>query len=227
MKGNPFLDYSSRTRRRKDYRGHTVAHRNTAVSEREPSEIRELAEQAGISFSTLRRAKDALGVRSHKAGMSALWMWILPERCSHKRLERLQFDIADSIFEAHRILAAFAPMADGVLLSKLLIIAVRLSDGARPRRLQLDSGTNAPSLYNTTAYMALGLTWGKSLLRSGVDGTAYSALPPLDVKIGSLKLPGVLFVTLVRAQNDSRTSEFDGRLATGLFRRVFISLGHS
>jgi hypothetical protein len=117
-----------------------------------------------------------------------------------------------------------APTADGVPLPKSLIIAARLSDGARPLRLQLDSGTNAPFLYNTTVYMALGLARGKSLLGSGVDGTqrTYSALPLQDVKIGSLKLPGVLFITLVGAQNDSRTSELDGLLSTGLFRRVFI-----
>jgi hypothetical protein len=46
---------------------------------REQKEVREMAEQAGITYPTLRRAKGALQVRSHKAGMSGPWMWSLPE----------------------------------------------------------------------------------------------------------------------------------------------------
>ena len=40
-------------------------------------------------------------------------------------------------------------------LPGLLIVTVRLSDGMRPVRLMLDSGTNGPSSYNTSQYMAL------------------------------------------------------------------------
>jgi hypothetical protein len=46
---------------------------------REQKEIRELSEYAGISWRTVRRAKDALGVISHKAGMSEGWFWSLNE----------------------------------------------------------------------------------------------------------------------------------------------------
>jgi hypothetical protein len=52
---------------------------------------------------------------------------------------------------------------------------------------------------------------------------AFMALPPQSVKIGSVELSGVLFVTLVGAQKDSHTSEFDGLLSTGNFKRAFIS----
>ena len=45
----------------------------------EQREIRELAEQAGITYATLRRAKNALQVRPHKDGMRGPWMWSLPE----------------------------------------------------------------------------------------------------------------------------------------------------
>jgi hypothetical protein len=38
-----------------------------------------MAEQFGITNATLRRAKDALRVRSKKAGMGGPWMWYLPE----------------------------------------------------------------------------------------------------------------------------------------------------
>ena len=49
------------------------------TGEREQKEIRELAEAAGISYGTLRRAKSGLQVRPYKAGMSGPWLWALPE----------------------------------------------------------------------------------------------------------------------------------------------------
>jgi hypothetical protein len=73
--------------------------------------------------------------------------------------------------------------------------------------------------------MAIGLFRGASWHGSGANGKqeAFMALPPQSVKIGSVELSGVLFVTLVGAQKDSHTSEFDGLLSTGNFKRVFIS----
>jgi hypothetical protein len=124
----------------------------------------------------------------------------------------------------HIPLAAPAEPVDGAALPGLLIIEVRLSDGMRPARLLLDSGTNAPVLYNTSQYMALPLSQNVALRGSGVDGAQriYSALPAQDVKIGSLELSSVPFFTLGGAQNDARLKGFDGDLPTGLFRRVFI-----
>jgi hypothetical protein len=111
-----------------------------------------------------------------------------------------------------------------VALPGLLIIEVRLSDGMRPVRLMLDSGTNAPVLYNTSQYMALPLSQNVLLRGNGVDGAQriFSALPPQEVKIGSLELSRVPFFTLAGAQKDARLNGFDGVLPTGLFRRVFI-----
>ena len=88
----------------------------------------------------------------------------------------------------------------------------------------LDSGANAPILYNTSQYMALQLYQSVSLRGSGVDGAQriFSALPPQDVKIGSLQLPGVPFFSLAGTQKDPVSKGFDGVLTTGLFRRVFI-----
>jgi hypothetical protein len=43
------------------------------------TEIKETAEQAGISYATLRRAKVALKVRSRKDEMRGQWFWWLPE----------------------------------------------------------------------------------------------------------------------------------------------------
>lgn len=113
---------------------------------------------------------------------------------------------------------------DGVALPSLLIIAVRLSDGLRPVRLQLDSGTNTAKLFNTSRYMVLQFSHNVLLPGSGLDAAQriLSALPPQDVKIGSLELPGVSFFSLAGIEKDASLKGFDGILPTGLFRRVFI-----
>jgi hypothetical protein len=46
---------------------------------KEQKDVCELAARAGISYATLRRAKDALRVRSFKEGMHGPWLWALPE----------------------------------------------------------------------------------------------------------------------------------------------------
>src|ERR1035438_8623322 len=113
--------------------------------------------------------------------------------------------------------------ADGSQLAGALIVVARLSDGMRPVRLKLDSGSNVPFLYNTSEYMALGMFRGASL--HGGSGTAqktFMALPPQDVKIGSAEAGTVTFITLASAQKNTHTSEFDGLLTMGLFKRAFI-----
>jgi hypothetical protein len=75
--------------------------------EREQKEVRELAETAGISYATLRRAKNALRVRSHKATMSSPWMWSLPEGAQavhREKFEHLRESM--STFEKPKKLAA-------------------------------------------------------------------------------------------------------------------------
>ena len=117
-----------------------------------------------------------------------------------------------------------AEAANGALLPGLLIIAAHLTGGTRPVRLMLDSGANAPILYNTSQYMALQLSQTVALRGSSVDGAQriFSALPPQDVKIGALELTGVPFFSLAGTQKDSIAKGFDGVLTIGLFRRVFI-----
>jgi hypothetical protein len=57
-----------------------------------------------------------------------------------------------------------------------------------------------------------------------VDGAQriFLALPPQDVKVGSLELSRVPFFTLAGTQKNARLKGFDGVLPAGLFRRVFI-----
>jgi len=114
---------------------------------------------------------------------------------------------------------------DGEPSPALLVVSASLSDGTPPVRLKLDSGTNAPFLYNTSGHLGPISFGGESRVGSGADGDekVFSALPPQDVKIGSIRLPGVSFVTLAHPPKDSGRKEFDGLLSMDLFRRIFIN----
>jgi hypothetical protein len=112
---------------------------------------------------------------------------------------------------------------DDTTMPKPLIVVTRLSDGRRPLRLKLDSGTNVSFVYNTDEYMALGLFRGASLHGGAYESQRrFMALPPQNVRIGSVEIQKVPFTTLIGAQKDSRTSTFDGLLTMGLFRQIFI-----
>jgi hypothetical protein len=112
-------------------------------------------------------------------------------------------------------------------LPGLLIVTARLSGETHPVRLMLDSGSNIPYLYNTSQRLVPQATafGGRSLVGSGADGDhkVFSALPPQKVKIGSLELPEIAFLTLAYRQKDPLSREFDGLLMMNLFRSVFIS----
>ncbi|HWE84956.1 MAG TPA: retropepsin-like aspartic protease [Terracidiphilus sp.] len=122
-----------------------------------------------------------------------------------------------------RVPLAQSGATDGSQLAGSLIVVARLSDGMRPVRLKLDSGSNVAFLYNTSDYMALGLYRGASLHGgSGAAQKTFMALPPQDVRIGSVEMGNVSFVTLAGTQKNTNTEGFDGLLAMGLFKRVFI-----
>jgi len=124
----------------------------------------------------------------------------------------------------HITLVAASQAPDAERLPGLLIVAARLSDGSQPIRLKLDSGTNAPFLYNTSGHMGPGAFGGRLVVGCGADGDekVFSALPPQEVKIGSVRLPGVTFMALAHPPKDSGRTKFDGLLSIDLFRRVFI-----
>ena len=94
----------------------------------------------------------------------------------------------------------------------------------RPVRLKLDSGTNTPFLFGPSQYLAIGLARGASWHGREADGTqrAFIALPLQDVRIGPLELSKVSFLTLAGVQKDLRSSNFDGLLTLGLFKRILI-----
>ena len=107
--------------------------------------------------------------------------------------------------------------------NSLIFAKVRLSQGTQTIRLKLDSGANAPVLYNASQFKLIDLiNMGGNLRGSGANGVqmAYVALPPQDVKIGSVKLRDVPF--FAPTKDISNTSDFDGLLPLRLFERVFI-----
>ena len=115
---------------------------------------------------------------------------------------------------------------DEVPLITLLIIPVRLSGfGGRQLLLTLDSGANAPFLFNHAAHLAPGSLQAKAAHAFGADGVKreFSILPPQRMQIGSLNIQKVSFAAPADSGENALTSEQDGLLTTVLFRRVFIS----
>ena len=101
----------------------------------------------------------------------------------------------------HIPLVAVAEPDDRTVLASLLIVAVRLSDGMWPVRLMLDSGTNAPILYDTSQYMALQLFQSVALRGNGVDGAqrVFLALHIICLILSRSELCGWTLLTLEAA----------------------------
>ena len=115
---------------------------------------------------------------------------------------------------------------DEVSLTTLLIIPVHLSGfGARRLLLALDSGANAPFLFNHPVILAPGLLENGLRDGYGVDGLKrnFSILPPQSMRIGSINNRQMSFAVPAESRENALTAKEDGLLSTGLFRRVFIS----
>ena len=129
----------------------------------------------------------------------------------------------------HIALVAPARATKGTPALGSLIIAARLSDGTRPVRLKLDSGTNVSFLFYTARYMPLELLARTSALGGGFDRAQrpVSTIPLQDLQIGSLEFPRVSFFTYADSSEGlSGTSAYDGLLTLGIFRRIFICHTH-
>jgi hypothetical protein len=104
------------------------------------------------------------------------------------------------------------------------VVSVKLKDGMRPARLELDSGAEVCFLFDSS-FMALGVPKLVAVSGSGASGQqrVFRALPPQNLKIGSLEIAHVPFVTFSAAQKNAHTSDFDGLLPIGIFKTVFIN----
>jgi len=125
---------------------------------------------------------------------------------------------------AHTPLVSSGQAADSDTSSRSLIVEVRLSDETEPVRLWLDCGANVSFLFKLSEYLSRKVD--RRGVLPGIGGntaqTSYLALPMQDMKIASLKLQNVAFLTPAVAQKNLQVTEFDGLLSTWLFRRVFI-----
>lgn len=123
-------------------------------------------------------------------------------------------------------LATPIPEAEGVLSTKLLLIPVHLFyAGERQLILALDSGAQAPFLYDAGQYLDLGLLRSGLVEGHGGDGVkrAFSVLRPQNMQIGSLNFQQISFVMPSGIWQSSSLSHVDGLLPTTFFRCVFIS----
>jgi hypothetical protein len=106
-----------------------------------------------------------------------------------------------------------------------LLLAVHLSSiGSRPLLLKLDSGSNAPFLYDPAKYLNVGLSGSRLLQGQNLDGIVrtFALLPPQEMRIGNIIFPQITFSTFLGANRDGFRGEVDGLLPTGLFRSVYI-----
>jgi len=137
--------------------------------------------------------------------------------------------MATDVKGPHIALMPPARATNGMPALRSLIISARLSDGTRPVRLKLDSGTNVSFLFYTARFMPLELLARTSLTAGGFDRALrpVSTIPLQDLQIGSLEFPRVSFFTYADpSEGLSRTSACDGLLTLGIFRRVFICHTH-
>ena len=124
-----------------------------------------------------------------------------------------------------RIALLVQPPSQSGAVPQKLIIPVHLS-GIEKRQLllQLDSGTNAPLLYDARRDLPHLQTVSASLRGRETDGQdhAFAVLQGQDVQVGPHFLHQVPFVTPVNAGGSVPKSDVDGLLPTLLFQRVFV-----
>ena len=105
-----------------------------------------------------------------------------------------------------------------------ILIAARLpEDRSRSTILKLDSGTNAPVLFNAPLEMPPGSTPTSDGAVAGGSAQYFLALPVKDVQIGPHTWVEVKFVTPVNSTQSTGRTGIDGLLPTQLFKRILIS----
>jgi hypothetical protein len=104
------------------------------------------------------------------------------------------------------------------------VVSIHLS-GVEARQLlfRLDSGVNAPLLYQAGKLSTRAGRASVALQSRGTDGVEreFGVLPPQDIRLGNHSLLQIPFVT----PNSTAVPDIgqDGLLPTGLFQRVFLS----
>jgi hypothetical protein len=106
-----------------------------------------------------------------------------------------------------------------------LIVPVQLAGIRGQFLLHLDSGSNAPLLYEAGRGLTRAQFASAPLRTRGPDGIEreFAVLPPQDVQVGRHVLHQVPFVTPMKADKDLPKVTFDGLLPTLLFQRAYIN----
>ena len=111
-----------------------------------------------------------------------------------------------------------------------IIVSARLSGlvsgpSATSVLLRLDSGSNAPVLYDDDMRLRNTSIAGSSLLNRVVSSVEqrFAVLPPQDIRVGSHLVRQVSFVMPMNSIGSKPTLREDGLLPTVAFQRVFIS----
>ena len=94
----------------------------------------------------------------------------------------------------------------------------------RPLRLQLDSGINAPLLFDAMWVNSLPLG-GAVVSARGTDSRSrdYAALPPRDIQVGRHRLRQISFFVSTHPNGETPHTGIDGVLPAGLFGSFFVS----
>jgi hypothetical protein len=130
----------------------------------------------------------------------------------------------------HIPLVTSTPPESELRFGERLVVSAHLSGvGNQEVWLQLDSGSDGPLLYAAARGRKLKIL--DEATRQGAFANkaqqAFAVLPPQDMRIGSLTLGRLSFVTPVSHGKDVPRRDEDGLLPTLLFQRVFIcSSGH-
>jgi Aspartyl protease len=124
----------------------------------------------------------------------------------------------------HIALAAPSHPERNLPFTEPLRISVRVSGLVQPLVLELDSGINAPLLFDAGKLRAVAFA-NTPLHSRGTDGAshAYKVLPPQDIQVGLYSLQQISFVAPVAGDQDIPDAGIDGVLPTALFARAFIS----
>jgi hypothetical protein len=116
------------------------------------------------------------------------------------------------------------PDSDTLFTEPLIVEAHLTGIQAQKKLLLLDSGSNAPLLYDAGP-LVRGLVVSAPLHSRNADGVeqAFTVLPPQDMQIGTHDFHQISFVTPMATGKDVPKVEVDGLLPTILFQRIYIS----
>jgi Aspartyl protease len=122
------------------------------------------------------------------------------------------------------LVSAPHPGSDSLSTEPLIVQAHLSGIEAQKKLLLLDSGSNAPLLYDAGP-LVRGLAVSAPLHNRNADGAeqAFTVLPPQEMQIGTHEFHHISFVTPIATGKDVPKLEVDGLLPTILFQRVYIS----